>query len=89
METDVPIAPVCEWCDDESSSVPQVFVPVRDCRGNHPHHNRPILPVITQLTCPAKVLWIADLSFRQTLDYISRCGVKLLFCLNRCIRHLA
>ena len=82
MGTDEPVASVCERRDDESSRVPQVLISVRDGRRNHPHHHRSILPVIAQLTCPAKVLWIADLSFRQTLDYISRCDIKLLFCLN-------
>ena len=87
MGTDEPVASVCERCDDESSRVPQVLVSVWNGRRDHPHHHRSILPVITQLACPAKVLWIADLSFGQTLDYISRCDIKLLFYLNISIRH--
>ena len=80
MRDDAPVTPICKWCDDESSRVTEVLVPILQLSVNHPRRQILVLPVVTELRQPLEVIgtwhpW--ELLDEDTLHFLN-IGVKIL-----------
>ena len=52
-----PVASICEWCDDESATVTQVFVSIVNTGGDHSHNSFLVFKVISELCKPLEVIY--------------------------------
>ena len=52
-----PVASICEWCDDESATVTQVFVSIVNTGGDHAHNGFLVFKVISELRKPLEVIY--------------------------------
>lgn len=53
----LPVASICEWCDDESATVTQVFVSIVNTGGDHAHNSFLVFKVISKLRKPLEVIY--------------------------------
>lgn len=53
----LPVASICEWCDDESATVTQVFVSIVNTGGDHAHNSFLVFKVISELRKPLEVIY--------------------------------
>ena len=66
-----PVATICEWRDNQTTTVTKILVTIHDCSCDHTYCYHTLLIIIPKLSNPLEIVDVVDAIFRHLFDNVT------------------
>ena len=73
VDTQLPVATICERCDDKPTRIAKIFITIHDGCGDHTYGDHTLFIVIPKLSNPLEIIDVADVILCHLLYDIASC----------------